>query len=78
MCIVCVFIYRLLLRGTTTDMFFFLRFLLTGFKICTFRSEEHNNRAKGKGKKGYYFHRYHFHTITVAIKFGFEQYTNKK
>ena len=35
----------------------FLRFLLTGFKISAYRSEEHNNSAKGKGKQGYYFHK---------------------
>ena len=35
----------------------FLRFLLTGFKICACRSEERNNRETGKGKQGYYFHR---------------------
>ena len=59
-------------------MFFFSRFLLTGFKIGAFRSEEHNNSAKGKGEQGYYFHRYHFHTLTVTIKSSLEQYTNKK
>ena len=59
-------------------MFFFSRFLLTGFKIGTCRSEEHNNKVKGKGKQGCVFHRHYFHTITVAIKSGFEQYTNKK
>ena len=59
-------------------MFFFSRFLLTGFEIGACRSEEHNNRVKGKKKQGYYFHRYHFHAITVDIKSHFEQCTNKK
>ena len=62
-------------------MFFFLRFLLTGFKISACRSEEHNNRAKGKGETGILFSKVDemfIHQTTVAIKSGFEQYTNKK
>ena len=62
----------------SASVFFFSRFLLTGFKIGTCRSEEYNNCAKGKGKQGYYFHRYHFHTKPVARKSGFEQYVNRK
>ena len=61
-------------------MVFSLRFLLTDFKISACRSEEHNNSAKDKGKQGYYFHRRNVYLIiiTVSIKSGFEQCTNKK
>ena len=61
-----------------SSIVFLFTFLLTGFEIGACRSEEHNNRAKGTGKQVYYFHRYHFHRITVAIKSDFEQYANKK
>ena len=59
----------------------FLRFLLTSSKISACRSEERNSRAAGKGKQGFYFHRkmkYSYQTIAVIIKFGLEQYINKK
>ena len=57
------------------------RSLLAGFKISTCRTKEHNNRAIGKGKQGYYFRRNMkclFQTIIVTIKSGFEWYINKK
>ena len=59
----------------------FLRFLLIGFKISAEWSEERNNRATGRGKQGYYFHRkikYLFQTVTVTINSGFERYSDKQ
>ena len=84
--IVCVSIYRVLLNGPTTDISYcskflkwFFCFLLTS--SCDCRSEKCNNRATGKGKQRYYFHRkmkYLFQIITVIIKFGFERYILRK
>ena len=59
----------------------FLHFLLIGFKVSVEWSEERNNRATGKGKQGYYFHRKMkclFQTVTVTVKSGFEQYSDKQ
>ena len=36
----------------------FLCFRLINFKISACRWEKHNSRATGKGKQGYYFHRW--------------------
>ena len=61
--------------------FSFYVFFLTVFKISACRSEEHNNRAKGKEKTEVLFSKVDkmfIHQVTVAIKSGFEQYTNKK
>ena len=86
-CIVCVFIYWLLLNGLTTDICycskfrkFFLSFLLSGSKISTFTSKERSNRPTDKGEQGHYFHRKMkclFQTIIVIIKFSFERHVNK-
>ena len=48
----CIFVIVL----NSTNGFFF-SFILTCSKISACRSEEHNNRATGKGKQGFYFHR---------------------
>ena len=59
----------------------FLRFLLTGSKISACTSEKRNNRATGKRKQGYYFHRkmkYLFQTIIVIIKFSFKRYISTR
>ena len=58
-------------------MFFFLRFLLTGFKISACRSEGHKNSAKDiifLSRRNVYF----IQKISVARESRFEQYTNKK
>ena len=72
---------RIFVIAVNSASVFFFRFLLIGSKISACRSEESNNRATGKGKQGYYFHRkmkYLFQTITVIIKIDFERCINKK